>query len=125
MVLKEYNVEVCVTAISGTPAYQQIAEDLKAKISDGTFPIGAALPSTAKLMETYDVSITVVRAAVKELQVEGTVIGQPGKGVYVQHKPTRTRGHDLAKRVDELTETVRQLGERVSELETGKRERRR
>jgi GntR family transcriptional regulator len=71
-------------AITGKPAYQQIVEDLKQRIESGTLPAGSQLPSTAQMTETYGVSTTVVRAAVNQLRLEGFVIGQPGKGVYVR-----------------------------------------
>jgi DNA-binding GntR family transcriptional regulator len=67
--------------------YLQIADDLRRKILDHTYPVGSALPSTSQLMSTYGVSITVARAAVRELQNEGLAVGQPGKAVFVQHEP--------------------------------------
>ncbi|MGH3672890.1 MAG: winged helix-turn-helix domain-containing protein [Pseudonocardiaceae bacterium] len=79
------------TALTRRPKYRQIADDLRAKITDGTYPVGAAPPSTSQLMQSYDVSVTVARAAVKELQNEGIAEGQPGKAVYVQRKPVAAK----------------------------------
>ena len=105
--------------MTGRPVYLQIADDLRSKISDGTYPVGSALPSTNKLMEQYGGSVTVVRAAIRELRSEGILIGQPGKGVYVQNLAEVNAGDtpDLADRLDQLTETVRHLAERVATLE--------
>jgi DNA-binding GntR family transcriptional regulator len=78
------------TDVATTPErakYLQVADDLRRKILDHTYPVGSPLPSTAQLMNTYDVSITVARAAIRELQNEGLAIGQPGKGVFVQREP--------------------------------------
>lgn len=106
------------TAITGQPVYQQIADDLRTKIADGVYAVGEALPSTAKLMEEYRGSITVVRAAIRALQTEGVVIGQPGKGVYVQRRPEPgTAAPDVSERLDQLTEAVRLLDERMQVLE--------
>ena len=106
------------TAITGQPAYRQIAEDLRSKIGDGSYPVGAALPSTSQLMEIYGVSITAVRAAVRELQSEGLLIGQPGKGVYVAAQPkVRADQVDTHAQLASLSETVRRLEERVAKLE--------
>lgn len=105
--------------------YLQIADDLRAKISDGTYPLDSALPSTSHLMSTYDVSITVARAAVKELQNEGLVAGQPGKAVYVRREPepadpspeyTEIMGQIQALR-EALDQTAAALDARLTSLE--------
>ncbi|MFG2038061.1 hypothetical protein [Dactylosporangium sp. NPDC048998] len=91
------------TEITGQPAYQQIAHDLRRKIADEVYRIGEPIPA-------------VVRAAIKELQVEGILIGQPGKGVYVQHKPTDdelARNADTPGRIAELEAAVRELSARL------------
>ena len=72
----------------GRPAYQEVADDLRAQIADGTLAIGDVIPSTAQLCKQYEVSATVVRAAIAQLQGEGTLRGQPGKGVYVMAMPS-------------------------------------
>jgi DNA-binding GntR family transcriptional regulator len=89
------------------PSYQRIADDIKARITAGEFPVGSAIPSTAKLMEHYSVSSTVVRHAVAELQAEGLLIGHSGKAVFVQARP----GDAAAERV-----TTAQLSKDVSEM---------
>jgi DNA-binding GntR family transcriptional regulator len=107
------------TAVTGRPAYRRVADDLRAKILDGTHPVGEPLPSTAKLMAAYDVSITVARAAVNELRVEGVVAGQPGKGVYVIEEPAAP-GPDLGtlvRTVEDMGKSIERLEKRVSELE--------
>jgi DNA-binding transcriptional regulator YhcF (GntR family) len=71
----------------GRPAYQKIADELREQIAAGDLPVGAAVPSTAQLSSRYKVSVTVVRAAIRELREEGLVIGQPGKAVYVKATP--------------------------------------
>jgi DNA-binding GntR family transcriptional regulator len=109
------------TAITGQPAYQQIADDLRRKIADGTYPVGEPIPSTTALMSMYNGSITVVRAAIKDLQSEGLLIGQPGKGVYVQEKPSAGRGSaspDVVAQLAELDQTVRQLREQLAQSVT-------
>jgi DNA-binding GntR family transcriptional regulator len=73
--------------MTGRAKYQQVADDLRAKIADGAYDIGGDLPSTTQLMHAYAVSSTVVKFAVKELKSEGLVAGQPGKSVYVLRKP--------------------------------------
>jgi GntR family transcriptional regulator len=74
---------------TGEPAYRRIARELTDQIQQGQLPPGAKLPSTAQLVAHYGVSTTVVRAAVKQLQLTGLVIGQQGKGVFVRYPSER------------------------------------
>jgi DNA-binding GntR family transcriptional regulator len=107
------------------PRYQELADELRAKIADGTYPVGSALPSTSQLMSAYGVSVTVVRAAIKTLQAEGVAEGQPGKAVYVQREPTPAEPtaeyREVSQQIEDLREAldraVDQLDERLSRLE--------
>jgi DNA-binding GntR family transcriptional regulator len=96
-----------VTEPVGRPAYQQVADDLRQRISLGEFPVGSVIPSTAKLTGTYRVSVTVVRAAVAQLRADGLLVGQPGKGVFVRSTPEA---------VAEQTATTEDLARQVAEL---------
>lgn len=91
----------------GRPAYQQVAVDLRSRISSAEFPVGSAIPSTAKLTKTYGVSSTVIRAAVAQLRADGLLVGQPGKGVFVRATPEA---------VAERTATIEDLSKQVEEL---------
>ena len=108
-----------------SPKYQQVADDLRAKIANGTYPVGSALPSTSALMSSYDVSITVARAAIKQLQAEGLAEGQPGKAVYVTSEPGPSEPsaefEEISRQIDEIRATLdsamSRLDARISELE--------
>ncbi|MEV4418177.1 winged helix-turn-helix domain-containing protein [Catellatospora sp. NPDC049609] len=109
--------------VSGTPAFQQVAEDIRKQITSGALPAGAQLPSMAQLKELYGVSSTVVRDALAELRREGLVIGQQGKGVFVRDgaEAASAAGEagEIMERLEELTEVVRQLDARLARLEQG------
>jgi DNA-binding GntR family transcriptional regulator len=62
--------------------YVAIADDLAAKIADGTFPPEGRLPSINDLVHQYGAARETVRKAVRELASRGLVIVVPGKGVY-------------------------------------------
>lgn len=100
------------TAMSGTPAYVQVAGDLRSQIARGDLPSGAKLPSNSELREHYSVSNTVIRDAINELRREGLVVGQQGKGVFVQGKgggasqPEGAQVEELADRVQELEDRI-------------------
>ena len=93
---------------AGQPKYLQVAAELRRAIRAGTYPVGSELPSTAKLTQSYGVSTTVVRAAIRELRDEGLVLGHSGKAVYVTAEP----GDEPASTV-QLESRLRELAEKV------------
>src|SRR5437660_1026307 len=115
--------------LSGTPAYLQVAADLRKQIAGGSLPVGAQLPSMAQLRELYGVSNTVIRDALNDLRREGLVIGQQGKGVFVRAglaagdapgsgaQFSQGDASLVMRRLDELADAVRGLDERMTRLE--------
>lgn len=101
------------TVISGTPAYIQVANDLRSQIRGGKLRPGDKLPSSAELRAKYAVSNTVIRDAVNELRRAGFVVGQQGKGVFVTSETPDSA--DTAP--SELAVRVQALEARVSSLE--------
>lgn len=97
------------------PSYRRVADDLKARITAGEFPVGSPIPSTAKLVEHYGVSSTVIRHAVAGLQAEGIVIGHSGKAVFVQARPSDAEAEQVT--TGRLAEDVSGLHEALSRLE--------
>lgn len=109
------------TAMSGIPAYLQVAADLREKITGGALPAGSQLPSMTQLREMYHVSNTVIRDALNELRREGLTVGQQGKGTFVRdvslEPAPSSEARLLSERLDELTRTVRRIDERLPRLE--------
>jgi GntR family transcriptional regulator len=113
-------------ALSPGARYVHIAADLRGKIADGTYPVGERLPSTSDLMRRYEASNTAVRAAIKELTIEGLVVGQQGRGVFVQDKPRRAKPSaefaaitgQIAALREALEDASRGLDARLVELES-------
>lgn len=68
---------------SGGPMYQQVRQDLLARIRRGEFPPGSLLPSENQLCKQYDVSVTTARRAFLELVKEGVVQRKAGVGTMV------------------------------------------
>lgn len=101
--------------MTGTPAYRQVADDLRKQIADGSLPVGHVIGSTSQLMSRYEVSSTVVRKAIEQLQAEGLVIGHPGKGVFVRHTPDEAAAESV---------TLEDLSRRLAALEARDDERR-
>ena len=71
----------------GRPAYQQVADDLRRRIAAGEFPVGSAIPSTAKLTRTLRGLHHGDPGRGSQLRADGLLVGQPGKGVFVRSTP--------------------------------------
>lgn len=63
--------------------YRQIAEQLRARMASGEFPVGARLPPERDLAARFSVSRPSVREALIALEVEGLVEVRMGSGIYV------------------------------------------
>lgn len=108
-------------AITGRPKYLQLADDLRARIAAGTYPVDSPLPSASQLRAEHEVSITVVRDAIKELKRDGVVAGQPGKAVYVQRVPeapaTTPDYAAITQQIENLREAVESFASRLAAVE--------
>ncbi len=71
------------------PKYQVILDDLKQRITDGSFAPGQYLPSQNELIERYRVATGTVRQALMILSSEGWVRPEKGRGVFVQPQESR------------------------------------
>ena len=68
---------------TGGPLYQQIVNQLKAKIAVGEWVAGAEIPSIRQLAADLRVSVITVKRAYLELEHAGIIITQHGKGSFV------------------------------------------
>ncbi|MFC7756981.1 winged helix-turn-helix domain-containing protein [Catellatospora bangladeshensis] len=62
----------------------EIAADIAARIKTGEYPPGSRLPSYSQLTEIYaPVSVATIARVIRDLRIQGVVVGSPGRGVYV------------------------------------------
>ena len=66
-----------------TRLYRKIAEQLRALIADGEFPVGTRLPAERDLAKQLGVSRPSVREALIAMEVAGWIDIRTGSGVYV------------------------------------------
>ena len=87
-----------IQAIEPRRLYRQIADQLRALIAAGEFPLGSRLPPERDLATQLGVSRPSVREALIALEVEGLVEVRMGSGIYVtaQEPATQLRGVDSA-----------------------------
>jgi GntR family transcriptional regulator len=68
---------------SPVPYYYQLRQLLEGAIATGSLVSGTQIPTEAALCERYDVSRTVVRQALSDLERTGLVTRMKGKGTFV------------------------------------------
>ena len=73
--------------MTAASSWQDIADTIRARIADGTYPVGALIPSTTALGEEFGTSQGPVQRATALLRAEGLVVGEPGRGVRVADAP--------------------------------------
>ncbi|SCF12010.1 GntR family transcriptional regulator [Micromonospora chokoriensis] len=93
--------------------YRAIAADLAARIREGRYAPGEALPPQRELSTAYGVTLMTLRQALGELSAEGLIVQKPGKGTYVAPSPAayqlgslRSFGDDLREQGHEVHTTV-------------------
>ncbi|HSC66760.1 MAG TPA: GntR family transcriptional regulator [Cellvibrio sp.] len=65
------------------PMYLQIMDQIKQKVRAGDWPAGHPLPSIRELSVTTQVSVITVKRAYTELEAEGVIVTQAGRGSFV------------------------------------------
>jgi GntR family transcriptional regulator len=68
---------------SRIPYYIQLMDILKEKVQMGIWVPGNQIPGEQDLCELYQVSRTVVRQALRELELEGVINRRKGKGTFI------------------------------------------
>ena len=91
----------------GQPIYEQIASQIKALIISGELQEGDMLPSMRLLAKELRISVITTKRAYEELEREGFIISQTGKGSFVAGKNLDlVREVQLQKIEQQLTQAV-------------------
>jgi DNA-binding GntR family transcriptional regulator len=71
--------------------YETVKSSLRDRIVSGVYKPGQKIPSESELIREFGVSAITVRRAVRDLTIEGRLIGRQGLGVFVADKRRITR----------------------------------
>lgn len=79
------------------PLYYQLKELLLGKIQRGEWKPGEQIPTEEEIQMQYEISRTTVRQALRELELDGKISRQAGKGTFVTHPKIQegTESYDL------------------------------
>lgn len=83
-------IEIKINKSSPIPMYQQILNEISARIASGEWSPGTQLPTEADLEKELQVSRVTIRQALSAAVEEGLVIRLPGKGTFVSGPETTT-----------------------------------
>jgi GntR family transcriptional regulator of arabinose operon len=75
------------------PMYQQILNEICARIVSGEWPAGTQLPTEAEFEMELQVSRVTIRQALRAAVEEGLIVRLPGKGTFVSETETSTTTH--------------------------------
>jgi DNA-binding GntR family transcriptional regulator len=74
-------------ALSGSASnrflYRGVAEVLRYRIQSGEYSPGTQIPTVAELASQFEVSTITIRRAIRDLSLEGKVVGRQGLGIFV------------------------------------------
>jgi GntR family transcriptional regulator len=107
------------------PMYLQIMEQIKQRIVLGDWAEGHAIPSIRQLAVDLQVSVITVKRAYLELEREGVIVTQQGKGSRVASNAglgARLRQQELEQHLEQATRIAALLGIQPTELESRLRE---
>ncbi|HLC02575.1 MAG TPA: FadR/GntR family transcriptional regulator [Anaerolineales bacterium] len=85
------------TPIQSSRLYEQIVEQIEARVLSGELKLGDQLPPERELAEQFGVSRTAVREAIKALREKGLVEVRPGRGTFATDGASRAMRHSLGR----------------------------
>jgi GntR family transcriptional regulator len=129
--------DLVISQTDGRPMYLQIVEQIKQRVSVGDWAKGQEIPSIRQLAIALRVSVITVKRAYLELEREGVILTQHGKGSIVapdaslnprlheqelaEHLETAVRlGDLLGLTSEELVERLEETSERLMEQRLSK-----
>ena len=111
--------DIIIQNSSDKPIYQQIVDQVKDKVLTGVLQPGEALPSMRLLARELKISVITTKRAYDELEREGFLTTQPGRGSFVAEKNLEFAREERMRALEESLATAVELarGCGVSERE--------
>lgn len=113
------NFEIVLSQTDGRPMYIQIMEQIKNKVTIGEWPQGHKLPSIREMAVATRVSVITVKRAYQELENEGIIFTQQGKGSYIAHinnLSIKIKEQEMDKHLIKAIEVAKSIGINADKL---------
>lgn len=65
------------------PKWRQVADILRARIADGTYPAGSRVPSVVQLTAEFGIAAVTAQKVMRALREDGVIRTEVGMGSYV------------------------------------------
>ena len=117
--------EFVISQSDGRPMYLQIMEQIRLRVAVGEWAPGDEIPSIRQLAVTLSVSVITVKRAYLELEREGVILTQHGKGSVIAPNPDltpRLYEEELSSHLEQAAQLGALLGLSVANLEHRLRE---
>jgi GntR family transcriptional regulator len=117
--------EFVISQSDGRPMYLQIMEQIRQRVAVGEWAPGDEIPSIRQLAVTLSVSVITVKRAYLELEREGVILTQHGKGSIVAPDPDltpRLYEQELSGHLEQAAQLGSLLGLTTADLEHRLRE---
>lgn len=98
--------DIIITNNLDSPIYEQIKEQIKVMILNGTLKEGDALPSMRLLAKELRISIITTKRAYEELEREGYIESYTGKGSFVKSINRQMVKETVIYEIEELLDQV-------------------
>lgn len=98
------------------PKYRSIYLDIEAKVARGDLRAGEQLPTQHVMADQYGVTIMTLRQALAELETDGIVHAEHGRGTFVSARPFQYRLNNLSSFAQELAQQGESLTTRVQAI---------
>ena len=119
--LMSLKLEFILSQTDGRPMYLQIMEQIKNQVTLGDWSQGFKLPSIREMAVATKVSVITVKRAYQELESEGVIITQHGKGSFIaqtKNLSAQIKEQEMDKYLNQAIGIARSIGMSVEQLQT-------
>ena len=105
--------DLVISQSDGRPMYLQIMEQIRQRVAVGEWAPGEEIPSIRQLAVALRVSVITVKRAYLELEREGVIVTQQGKGSIVAPDPElspRLYDQEFTEHLDQVVRLAALLG---------------
>jgi len=95
------------------PIYEQITDQIKTLILNGTLEEGDALPSMRVLAKELRVSVITTKRAYEELELAGFIVTVQGRGSFVAPKNLELMREEEQKKVEKHLQSATEISKRI------------